>query len=395
MVLSVVLGFGCSKPPMGDGEPRDSSAAADSEDGSDSGGHADSGDPTDSGEPSDSGEPQERVLVGELSQWDWPLEDWIAAQIDALGDPSFLWGLADLAVHEDQLYLGYGDYDRNTGPIEVLAYSSPDPTSLAPVFTVDEEAIERFRVVEGALMIPGIDGTEGWDAGSVYSKAPGADWVKDRSLQDGVHVYDVAQWGHALYAAGATAAGARLWMNDGSGWAVRADILSGRSQRLIPLDDALFVLGYTWDPGYTDQSARLDADGIESWEGLPDVQVTSVAVLSGDSAFVAGLSLPSWKECGAWTLNAAGDVAPIEALDERCVLDVWPHELGLLVLSSTEDSWNKARPPWEVHVDLLRDESLEPVFEVTSEMWPISLAWWDDALYVGDWTGQLWRAEGD
>ena len=64
-----------------------------------------------------------------------------------------LWG--------DKIYLGYGNSSNkgpapNAGPVRVIAYH-PQTGCFETEFTVDEEQIDRYRVIEGQLFIPGHD----------------------------------------------------------------------------------------------------------------------------------------------------------------------------------------------------------------------------------------------
>lgn len=103
---------------------------------------------------------------------------------------------------EGRCYLGYGDYGLNTGPTHVLSFD-PKTGDFAQEFTCDEDAIVRYRVLGGQLASPGVDATESWDAGNVYLRE-GGKWAKHRALAGAVHVFDLADFGGAWYAAAAS-----------------------------------------------------------------------------------------------------------------------------------------------------------------------------------------------
>jgi hypothetical protein len=107
----------------------------------------------------------------------------------------------DLFLHDSRLYIGSGDATANTGATDVICYD-PVKRGFVTEFKVDEEAILRFRELDGRLVIPGTDATEDWDLGNVYVREKGK-WTKHRSLPNAVHVLDAASFGGAWYAAAA------------------------------------------------------------------------------------------------------------------------------------------------------------------------------------------------
>ncbi|MHC4777540.1 MAG: hypothetical protein ACYTFG_03065 [Planctomycetota bacterium] len=108
-------------------------------------------------------------------------------------------GLCELRYFEGKLYLGHGDYGVNTGPTDVLAFGLREK-EFTTEFTVQDEAIVRYRILDGHLVIPGVDATESWDFGNVYVKAPSSSpWKKHRKIPRGLHVFDAADSEGAWY----------------------------------------------------------------------------------------------------------------------------------------------------------------------------------------------------
>ncbi len=108
------------------------------------------------------------------------------------------WRVNELKVFRDKLYIGYGDYGVNTGPTDVLTYDLLKE-EFGKEFTVDEEAIDRFVVLDGKLVIPGVDATESWDFGNVYVQTE-TGWRKHRTVPRGLHVFDLASYRKKWYA---------------------------------------------------------------------------------------------------------------------------------------------------------------------------------------------------
>ena len=145
----------------------------------------------------------------DFSTWAWPIEDYIEAGVAEHGAESqFMTDIHDLHVFADKLYVGYGDATVNMGrvfPIDVRAWTSPEPEALVSEFVTDEEQIDRYRSQGDILTIPGIDATEDAWLGSVYAKPSGKAWFKSRTLKQGVHVHDCITFGGAWYAVGSGA----------------------------------------------------------------------------------------------------------------------------------------------------------------------------------------------
>lgn len=104
----------------------------------------------------------------------------------------------DMMIWDGFLYVGSGDYDVNAGPIDVermnLRTGEWENSGTLP-----EEEINRFRVVDGKLAVPGIDPQENWDFGNYYVLSDG-EWVQNRVLPDGVHTFDVVSYNGMIFA---------------------------------------------------------------------------------------------------------------------------------------------------------------------------------------------------
>ena len=104
----------------------------------------------------------------------------------------------DMAVWDGYLYVGAGDFDANAGPVTIWRYGQKtgEWESSEPLL---EEEIDRFCVVDGKLVVPGIDPQEDWEFGNYYVLENG-EWVKNRVLPDGVHTFDVVSYKGMIFA---------------------------------------------------------------------------------------------------------------------------------------------------------------------------------------------------
>lgn len=105
--------------------------------------------------------------------------------------------IVELKAYEGRLYIGHGDASVNTGPTDVIAWD-PVRGAFSTEFTVDDEGIHQYCVVDGKLAIPGLDATEDWDFGNVYVREPDG-WVKHRTIPHGLHVFDLIQLEESWY----------------------------------------------------------------------------------------------------------------------------------------------------------------------------------------------------
>jgi hypothetical protein len=98
-----------------------------------------------------------------------------------------------------ELYMGYGDYEENTGPIEISAYN-PRLASFGSKLRFPTEAIELYRPIGARLYAPAIDPLgDGPLAAVAVGEADGT-WTNNRAVFV-THAFDIA-----------TLDGADLWL---------------------------------------------------------------------------------------------------------------------------------------------------------------------------------------
>lgn len=106
------------------------------------------------------------------------------------------WGreIHALCPWNGKLYMGYGDYDQNTGPIVITSYD-PTTRAFANAWTSRTESIEVFRPLMDRLYVPAIDPIRTRDP--VFSVCDAAgQWNDGRINMPGgetiTHAYDMA-----------------------------------------------------------------------------------------------------------------------------------------------------------------------------------------------------------
>lgn len=111
----------------------------------------------------------------------------------------------DMVLYEGILYLGSGDFDKNTGPMYIYAYNTATGEWTRSE-KLPEEEINRFTLSNGVLYAPGIDPRESWKLGNYYTLENGA-WQKHRTLPSAVHTFDVISFENMLFAGLGVSAG--------------------------------------------------------------------------------------------------------------------------------------------------------------------------------------------
>jgi len=108
-------------------------------------------------------------------------------------------GINDLFIFKNKLYLGYGDAVVNTGPTDIMYYDF-NTTDFVNEFTIDDEAIYAYQLIDGKLVIPGPDATEDWSFGNIYILGD-LGWVKKRTIPNALHINRIASFQKKWYVA--------------------------------------------------------------------------------------------------------------------------------------------------------------------------------------------------
>lgn len=105
----------------------------------------------------------------------------------------------DLIFYNEMLYAGSGDYDINLGPATISRYD-PGYDVWDTSATVPDEEVNRFFVIDGKVMTPGIDPKEDWDLGNYYVLSDdGLTWEKVRTIPNGIHTFDMIEYGEGIF----------------------------------------------------------------------------------------------------------------------------------------------------------------------------------------------------
>lgn len=198
--------------------------------------------------------------------------------------------LVELQRVADSIYIGYGDYAANTGPIDVYSWSAPFRRLRSLGLRLNTEAILNYRNIGSRVFVISadpenlrlhnfasarVDRSTQWSRGRVGS-------VASASHLHAAHLYDVAWFDGSLWAAGGmTNNHAGLWRSWDSGrsWTLANSIAprSGSSTDLARfyfigvLRKKLYVQGYDYCGGSgCSHPASQVFDGVR-WRSGPDL----------------------------------------------------------------------------------------------------------------------------
>ncbi len=108
-----------------------------------------------------------------------------------------VWSMGNL---DGRLYLGYGDYYNNRGPVDIVSYDPLSGALLQEMSDIPEEEARGWQgAPDGRLYVGGFDALESWEFGNFYENS-GQGWQKRRTIYKGVHVHEVVSFQNRLYA---------------------------------------------------------------------------------------------------------------------------------------------------------------------------------------------------
>ena len=98
----------------------------------------------------------------------------------------------DIEIFDDKLFVASGDYDKNSGPIDLKYFDLTDHTWHDSGIVPDEQ-IERFFIIDDSLVAPGADPKDDWSLGNYYQYA-GDQWQTHRMIPGGIHQFDMLKF---------------------------------------------------------------------------------------------------------------------------------------------------------------------------------------------------------
>ncbi len=103
----------------------------------------------------------------------------------------------DVEIFDQQLFVGSGDYDANSGPVEIYSYDL-QTENWEHSGTLPDEQADRLIIIDDTLMIPGCDPRGSWEYGNLYRYSDDQ-WQTLRNIPGGIHQFDMIQYENALF----------------------------------------------------------------------------------------------------------------------------------------------------------------------------------------------------
>lgn len=176
------------------------------------------------------------VVVESLGQ---PMAERFASRIYARN----VW---DMQFFDGRLYIGTGNSSNagphsNAGPVPIWSMNAKGEWKTE--FTIDDEQIDVFRVLDGKLTIPGHDPRDDWSKGNYYQlQADG--WKKTRAIPNGIHTYDMAFFANRLWGALGTQGDFQLASSGDGGQTWQTyPMTTGRTYTLLEFENRLLGWG--------------------------------------------------------------------------------------------------------------------------------------------------------
>ncbi len=279
-----------------------------------------------------------------------------------------------------RLYIGYGDYQQNTGPVDVTAWD-PARADFVTVHSSDTEAIYNYRVIGDSLYAPATDRRQHADY------AVGEPW-RDQQPVTVAHAYDMATLdGRDLWLVGSAEGGnysPTAWRSTdrGAHWTVaHQPAWNGRYYFAAVYGDRLYVEGWSRQPVGPSEVF----DGV-NWAMGPELLPAGghgfrPVVFAGLLVYATKQTFDtSYLELGATPNKLLGfNGTTVSPVFDRELFDFFADERDLLVLDTGGVVWRTR--------DLVQWSRVASA----TELRPRSLALLDNVLYVGTTDAMLFR----
>lgn len=349
----------------------------------------------------------------------------LTAEVEVLGNPALeqypqnayprnLW---DMRYFEGKIYLGTGNSSnlgpaRNAGPVPVIAYDLGENV-FNTEYTVADEQIDRFRIIDGKLTIPGHDPREGWKLGNFYQLREEG-WMKQRNIPGGIHTYDLIQFGETLFAGLGSIKGAEVYVSAdyGETWTVVESDMELNDQirvmSLFPCADQVYVSTYSGEC-YVYENKRLERLSVNLFPDSYPVE----------RLHYVKRNVPFQKELVYIGANATNDhqsqpfgLFHAPAIDRARKVELMPGEAPWDLLSETDRCYVltaalkdplEPNSPWVIRVRASEDLKKWPIlFQFESPTFARSFEKRGDSFYFGlgsatndlsEATGELWRVQ--
>ncbi len=395
-------------------------------------------------------------IFSSFEKWSHPIEDYRTfAETWSEGERTvrdlYFKSIHDLVVFKDKMWFGYGDATHNLASmmmnygyrgIELRYFASPDNPLPYTAFESGEEQIDHFRILNGELWLPGVDGNGSDDLsarpgirGNVYS-LDGDQWLKFRELNGGVHVHDIAVWHDVIYVVGSGTYDLQewetgniyryLWGSTTKGkmfntvQRVVHPVLGGvgdtRWTWLLPLGNVLYIFGYYTifeqekifpahafydgtDVVLFDEDNGNKIDVIcQGTLPLPDGTGLMWGILcEDDESGMKWDNLKKAKRKALWHVNQDGKPTQLEAFNGENIVDLFMSvETDELLYLLRDETGNEETANYTAKIlvaPLNKPNQIKTIMTYSSDTKQTSIAWWKGAIFIGMDNCQIYKSK--
>jgi len=234
----------------------------------------------------------------------------IKTQTTARG--SIIW---DLEVFDDRIFIGMGDYDANTGPIDIVNYNTLTGQFETPYANAPTEATEAIRNLDGHLYVLMTD-PQGYEGPAFVHSYQGSYNIA-ATIRSSAHYFDLTKQGNRLYLATGE------WYTGGQrGTDPAITVPNDQDARIYSSANN----GASWDLEFASHQGRFYRLGANS-----------------TTVFANGNGVSAVKENGAWRLLDNGEDARAFSLNDNLRIiksaastNVWKISGNTLVTAETK-----------------------------------------------------------
>jgi len=324
----------------------------------------------------------------------------VAGRVETLGNPghnfypsksmAYARNIWDMQVFENRIYFGMGN-SNNRGPApnakggQIWLYD-PKGNRFRVDFWTDEEQVDRFRIIDGRLVVPGHDPTDSWEYGNWYRLEPGG-WKKHRNIPGGIHCYDMIGFNENTFAALGTKRHSKfvVMSKDGGKTWKGCGILGMRAYTLFTVAGDLYVSLYRGVAAY-DGNRFQENIGYEWFPGCSEKKLVRLVArpvyFKGITLYIGAYRATDhqWTPFGLYAAKNPSQVKKIDLPGNHW--DLLVKDGILYVLSAIKSSTTKDM--WLIRVTATRDlTAWQPLFQFESPTFARSFEYLDGAFYLG------------
>ena len=154
----------------------------------------------------------------------------------------------DMVLYNGKIFIGAGNSANegpsiNSGPVYLIALN-PNIDKFENISRIDDDQVDKFKILNKKLFIPGHDAKGSWDWGNFYIYSNNKNrFKKFRNIPNALHIYDLVLKDGKLFSAIGLDEGAAVGItkNYGKNWEIQK-LGSSRVYTFLELGDELFAL---------------------------------------------------------------------------------------------------------------------------------------------------------